>query len=259
MKYKVVLIGFFFYFGSIDSYTQEVEMSSIDAQEKQLQEMERTATLLTTTRKNKAAIIDEYSVLQEQIDQRKNLVETIQQQIDKSTNKMERSALAVDSLELELDKLEVEYATMIRQAFRSKMGNNELLFLFSAESFDQALKRWRYLQQYGEYRKNQIRLILDTQADLKKQINDLDRGKNQQEQLLKSEESQNKAIQEAIGTKSKLLNKLKKEERFIVSLLKEQKKAYEVLNQTLSSVILEDIATEKDDIDEVIELSLIHI
>jgi len=227
MKYKVVLIIFIFSF--------------------------RTATLLTATRKNKAAIIDEYSVLQQQIDQRENLVETLKQQIDKSTNRMERSALAVDSLELELEKLEIEYATMIRQAFRSKMGNNELMFLFSASSFDQAFKRWRYIQQYGKYRKNQIQLILDTQAVLKKQINDLDRGKDQQERLLESEESQNKAIQEAIGTKSKLLNKLKKEERFIVSLLKEQKKAYDALNQALSSVILEDIAMETDDIDELIE------
>ena len=250
MKYEVVLsslliLFFIFSLGEMNTYAQEE--SPIDAQEKRLKEMERTATLLTTTRKNKAAIIDEYYVLQEQIDQREKLTKTLQQQINKTTIKMERSALAVDSLELELDKLKIEYATTVRQAFRSKIGNNELMFLFSANSFDQAFKRWRYIQQYGEYRKKQIQQIMETQAVLKEQITDLDQGKYQQERLLQSEESQNKSIQEAIGAKTKLLNKLKKEERSIVSLLKEQKKAYEALNQALSSVILEDIATETDD------------
>lgn len=247
MKYKIALIVFIFYLGLMSSYAQEA--SPIDAQEKRLKEMERTATLLTATRKNKAAIVDEYYVLQQQIDQRGNLIKTLQQQINKATRKMERSALAVDSLELELDKLKIEYATTIREAYRSSVGNNEFLFLFSASNFDQALMRWRYIQQYGEYRKKQIRLIIETQTVLKEQIINLERGKSQQERLLISEESQNISIQEAIGTKSKLLNKLKKEERFIVSLLKDQKMAHEALNQALSSVIFEDIATDTDDID----------
>lgn len=257
MKYEVALskslliLFFIFSLGDMNTYAQEE--SPIDAQEKRLKEMERTATLLTTTRKNKAAIIDEYYVLQEQIDQREELTKTLQQQINKTARKMERSALAVDSLELEIDKLKIEYVTMVRQAFRSKIGNNELMFLFSANSFDQAFKRWRYIQQYGEYRKNQIQQIMEIQAVLKEQITDLDQGKYQQERLLQSEESQNKAIQETIGAKTKLLNKLKKEERSIVSLLKEQKKAYEALNKALSSVILDDIGIETNEIDDLIE------
>ncbi len=248
MKYKKVTVFFFFFsILLIDLYAQEI--SPIDAQEKRLKEMERTASLLTTTRESKATIIDEYYALQQQINQREKLIGSIQQEINKAANKMESSALAVDSLELEIDKLKIEYGTMIRQAFRSKISNNELLFLFSAGSFDQALKRWRYIQQYGEYRKKQIRLILETQSVLKEQIIGLEQGKSQQERLLQSEESQNIAIQEAIGTKSKLLNKLKKEERFIAALLKEQKIAHEALSQALSSVIFKDIGTETVDKD----------
>ncbi len=246
MKYEVVLFIFLISFYPIDLNAQEVDVSPIDAPEKRLKEIERTATLLTTTRKNKAAIIDEYYALQQQIDQGDEIIKKLQQQIYRATQKMERSALAVDSLELDIDKLELEYATMIRQAFRSKIGNNELLFLFSAESFTQVVKRWRYIQQYGEYRKQQIRQILDTQSALKKQIKDLELGKTKQERLLKSEASQYKAMQAAINTKSVLLNSLQKEERFIVSLLKEQKLAHEALSRVLSSVIIEDIDTEKD-------------
>ncbi len=247
MKYKAFLIIFLFSAILLDLYAQEV--STIDAQEKRLEEMERTATLLTATRKNKAAIIDEYYVLQEQIDQREKLTNSIQQEINYAARKMERSALAVDSLELELDKLKIEYDRMIRQAFRAKASNNELLFLFSSDSFEQALKRWRYMMQYGAYRKKQIRLIFETQAVLKEQISDLEKGKSQQERLLKSEESQNLAIQKAIGTKSKLLKKLKKEERFIAAILKEQKKAHEALNEALSTVIFDDIGPETSDTD----------
>ena len=244
MRYKVFPIFFIFSLIIIELCAQEV--SPVDAEKKRLKEMERTATLLKTTRKNKAAIIDEYYALQQQIDEGGTVIKKLQQQISKANNKMEMSALAVDSLELEIDKLKVEYTTMIRQSYRSKIGNNELLFLFSAESFTQALKRWRYIQQYGEYRQKQVRLILEVQSDLKRQINDLELGKIEQERLLKSEESQHQTIQTAISAKSELLDKLKKDERFIAALLKEQKEAHEALSQALSSVILDDISEEKD-------------
>ncbi len=248
MKYKVVaLILFFLVAVLLELPAQEVP--TIDAQENSLKEIERTATLLSATRENKAAILDEYYVLQEQIDQREELTNSIQQEINRAAKNMERSALAVDSLELEIDKLEIEYEAMIRQAYRAKINKNELLFLFSASSFEQALKRWRYMMQYGAYRKKQIHLIVETQAVLKEQIKDLEKGKVQQERLLQSEEAQNLAIQKAIGTKSKLLKKLKKEERFIANILKEQKKAHEALSEALSTVILKDIGSETNDID----------
>ena len=238
---KQILPILFIVFTFFANTTLQGQDAMTKDQARLLKEMQRTANLLNSTRKNKAAILDEFYVLQRQIEQRGQLIHSLEKRINRAAIKMERSAIAVDSLELDIEKLKVEYGGMIRQAYRSKMSNNELLFLFSAKSFSQALKRWRYLQQYDEYRKKQINLILETQMALKQQIRALEEGKEAQEQLLFSEESQKREMQVALSNKGILLTKLKKEENTIARLFDQQKMAHEALNQALVAVITADV------------------
>ena len=56
----------------------------------------------------------------------------------------------LDSLNADLVLIKNRYAGMIRYARRNQNLNNQLLFLLSAEDFNQAYKRFTYLKQYAE-------------------------------------------------------------------------------------------------------------
>jgi len=223
-----------------DAKDLEAERTSL------LKDIEQTSQLLNSTRKSQAAAIDEFYTIERQIDQRGKLIETLQSEIQTSTFTMEYSALMVDSLELEMKKLKEEYAAMIQQAFRSKMGNNDLLFLLSAKSFNQALRRWRYIKQYEEYRKKQITLILEKQRALKTQIRQLELDKNKQEELLLFEESQKVAVESELSYKGTLLARLKADEQQISLLLRQQKQAHERLDNAVVALIAADISQNED-------------
>jgi len=211
-----------------------------------LKNIEQTAKLLTTTRKSQAAVIDEFYTIQRQIDQRGQLINTLQKEIQTAAFTMEYSALVVDSLELEMGKLKEEYAAMIQQAFRSKMGNNDMLFLLSAKSFNQALRRWRYIRQYDEYRKKQLYLIIDKQTALKGRIRQLELNQYKQEELLLFEKSQKVAVESELSYKGTLLARLKEDEQQISLLLRQQKQAHERLNNAVAALIEADISLKDE-------------
>jgi len=239
------LLSYFCTFSSTILLAQDAE--ELEAERTSLlKDIEVTSKLLNSTRKSQAAVIDEFYTIQRQIGHREKLIGTLQKEIQTSALTMEYSALLVDSLELEMVKLKEEYAAMIQQAFRSKMGNNDLLFLLSAKSFNQALRRWRYIKQYDEYRKKQLYLILETQTDLKTQIRQLELNQYKQEELLLFEEAQKRAVESELSYKGTLLNRLKEDEQQISVLLNQQKQAHERLNNAVAALITADISEKEE-------------
>jgi len=214
--------------------------------EELLQEIKQNTELLDATQKTQAQVLDGYYALQHQLDRRAKLIKAIQKEIQSTDGAVEASAMAVDALEIEIEQLKSEYSTILRQAFRLKKSRNDLLFLFSATSFNQGLKRWRYLQQYKEYRKKQVQLILEKRANLNQKIQDLTDSKQQQERWLKEEINQTKIAKEELDLKGTIVGQLKREARAINRLLKEQRQAHQRLAQSVESTIASDLLNREE-------------
>ena len=56
---------------------------------------------------------------------------------------------------------------MVYAAYKARSGQSKLTFLFSAESFNQLLRRIDYLEQYSQARKKQVAQIIAVQDVLK--------------------------------------------------------------------------------------------
>jgi len=221
--------------------------------EELMEDIQRTTQLLTHTLKNQTDALDSYFALQRQLEQRAKLIQSIQSEITSIAADVEQSAIAVDSLEIEMSLLQEEYAIIMRQAFRQKKSRNDLLFLFSANSLNQALKRWRYLQQYQAYRKKQIQLLLEAKLVLQGKIKELSNNKSRQEQLLLAEENQIESTHEAMQLKGTLISQLRKEQSTINKLLEEQKQAHQWLSESISSAIKSDLDEKTENKSEIEE------
>ncbi len=210
-----------------------------------MQEIELTSSLLNETTRNRAATYDLYVTLQNQIVKRKQLVLTLRKEIQYTAENIERTQEVIAALESDTEQLKEEYAEMARRAYRFKLSNNHLFFLFSADDFNDAFQRWRYLKQYDEYRKKQAHLIMETQKTLEQKIENLELRKAEKETLLSSEVQQHRLLNKELEDKNKILQALRSDEKRLKKDLATQEKDRRRLDDSIKDIIRSEVAVKK--------------
>ena len=105
------------------------------------QQLETTENLLGQARRNRADASSQVGLLDQQIQLRKKLVRHHEATIRSLERSMRGTDTELQTLEGHVAALKNEYASMIQQAYRMKLGNNPLLFVFAAEARDVASGR----------------------------------------------------------------------------------------------------------------------
>ncbi len=217
-----------------------------DRRKRLVREIGLTTNLLNETTKNKEAAYDLFLTLQNQIHKRKQLVKTLREEVNYNAKNIKRTTEVIESLKTDIDDLKLEYGEMARRAYRLKLNNSGLFFLFSADGFNDAFKRWRYLKQYDQSRKKQANLIVETQLMLERKINNLENRIKEKEKLLQSEERQSKLLGQELEEKNQILKTLKSDESRLKKSLKSQEKDREGLDDAIKDIIRSEVAITKE-------------
>ena len=218
-------------------------------------EISYTNQLLEKVKKDKKQSVNYLKVLQKQIRNQNNLLATldnefksIDRQITKINEKIFKTKTDIENEEKRLKKLKAEYAKMIYNLHVKKTGRNDLVFIVSAKSFNQAYKRLAYLKQYTKFRQNQTFKIQQTKEVLKLKGESL---LKEEALLLNASIDKNKVIT-AKKDELNLLNKIQtekqeiskeliKSEKKIKKELKEKEKLRTLLDEEIRQVIEEEI------------------
>ncbi len=212
-----------------------------DKRKKLLKDIEQTSSLLKQTKEDKEATLSRYVTLQKQINKRKQLVETLQAEMQYLLENVERTATVVLALNEDTDRLKEEYTKIARHAYRQRLMHSKWLFLLSAKSFNDAFRRWQYLRQYDRYRQRQASLILDTQQMLLDKIKSLEDRKREKENLLGTEKRQSQMLGLEMEAKNRLLETLKGDESRLARDLEAKQVAATKLNNAIEKVIREEM------------------
>lgn len=210
-----------------------------------LVEIQETNDLLETTKRNKETTLDRFFALQAQIRRRQQLINNLREEIAFTDASIDRTNEVIEALNEDIKRLNLEYAAMLRAAYRMKLSNSYMLFLFSADNFNDLFKRWQYLRQYDKYRKKQARLIAETKQTLETKAEQLEKRKVEKEQLLVSQQKQKQLLGQELKDKDQLLNTLKKDESRLAGDLKEQQNAHQQLNDVIESFIRDEMADRR--------------
>ncbi len=208
---------------------------------KLLKEIRLTNKLLQNTTKNKETELNRYTTLQKQIKKREQLLSTLTEEINLNEERSKRTGDVIEALHRDIKQLKEEYATLAQQAFRQKMSNSTLLFLFSANGLNDGFRRWQYIKQYDAYRKKQAILIADTQNRLQKRNRALILQLEEKETLLCEQEDQIALMAIEMKTRNQLYKTLRKDEKRLKNTLAQQRKAEEKLNKAIENIILAEI------------------
>ena len=212
---------------------------------KLLQDIKIANQLLKTTTRNKETTLNRLYTLQSQINKREELVHLLTNELLFVDSNIVRTTNVVVALNEDIDALEKEYSEMARQAYRQKMNNSRLLFIFSSDGFNQAFRRWQYIKQYDRFRAKQTELILLIRATLSSKIELLESQKNEKETLLAEAEKQTALLVLEKKDKNKIISALKKDEKRIRKDITKKQRSHQNLNDAIEDVIRSEIALNR--------------
>ena len=209
-------------------------------------EISLTNKLLNETKKNKELTIDELLKLKSKINARVELISAINQEIKLVNKQISTNQNGITSLQKELEKLKQEYAKMIYYAFKNKSTHNKIMFVFSSNSFNQAYKRLKYIQQYSEYRKKQAESIVKTQQELKSKITELEKDKQEKSALLSLEYQEKQKLAVEQTEQESTVKKLQSKEQELLSNLRKKQEAERKLQKAIERIIEEEIRKARE-------------
>ncbi len=218
-----------------------------DKRKKLTKEIEITSKLLDKTKQNKSAVYERFVTLQNQIERREDLIQTIENEIVESENIITRNTGVIAALNEDVSKMRAEYGQILRTSFRLKALNNPLMFLLSAENLNQAYRRWIFLRNYNKYRVGQAEAIAFTQSILSKKIVSLGLEKTEKEQLLMEMQGQKGTLTTELTDKNTMLQTLSTDEAKLRSELEEKQKTKAALDNSIERTIAEE-ERKKDEI-----------
>jgi murein hydrolase activator len=239
----LIIIGLSLFF-SFNMSAQKRE--NLEAKRQQLlRQMDLTSQQYNQTKQSETATRDRLESLQSQIETREELVNTLRLEIDETEEIITRTEDVLNSLNDDIQRLRVEYATMMRRAYKSKMPNNALLYMLSANNFGEAYKKWQYFRQYDKYRKRQARLITETQKSLLSKNFLLETERQQKEKLAMTNEQQNQMLASEKTDKDRLIATLKDEENRLAGELKSQERKSQQINSAIQNLIEAEIEAKR--------------
>ena len=112
-----------------------------------LQQIEAKNQALGKTKKEKSAALIQLELLQDQIETREALINTLHEAVSETDKIIDRTEGVIISLNEDRERLRVEYGAMLRRAYKMKLPNNGFIYMLSASNFEESYKKWQYFRQ----------------------------------------------------------------------------------------------------------------
>ena len=207
-----------------------------------LKKIDNTALVLKETKKNKAATLSDLQLIDDQIADRQELINTIQQEVGQTDLTLSQLNNSITYLDSAVIQMKDQYGQLIKAAFRNKLLSNKWLQMLNAANINDAFVRWRYIQQFENYTRAKLKDLDIKQEELLLQKQELNAIKLSKKSLLETEKAQSTDLLNEKTLKNELLKGINKTESQLKKELAYQKTQSEKLNATIERIIQTEIA-----------------
>jgi len=138
--------------------------------EKAKKEIEITTRLLKETEKNKNASVEKLNILNQQIQSRQKYLQSLQNEISDLERGIGSASAQIRTLNAQLEELQKEYNQTLFTLYKVRSSYDQLIFILSAENYNQAYNRLKYLQYYSDYMIKQAQRIEQLQDSIQRRM-----------------------------------------------------------------------------------------
>ncbi|MDR2841187.1 MAG: peptidoglycan DD-metalloendopeptidase family protein [Paludibacter sp.] len=224
-------------------------VKDLEQQRKQtLQELETTNQILSETKKTQQSSMTKLNVITKNINERKKLIRNISTEISTLNDEMNRLTRETGKLNSKLTDLKNDYARLVEETHRHNNLYDRMLFVLSADDFGKSFRRFRYLQQFTEYRKEQVGRIEQVKTQLAQKNDSLEQHKKTKTDVILQQQQEATKLTQDQQKEKTVYNDLNRKRKQLESDLKAQQKKAAQLNNKIEQLIAEEIrkAEEKN-------------
>jgi len=233
---KKILLIFTLLIGTL--YLGAETVKDLQRQQQQIQQqIQQTNQMLQQTKKNETATVNKLNLINENIRSRKKLIQSINSEITTLNKDIRSLQVRRNDLQQQLEALQDDYARLVRQTHYADIQASPLLFLFSSQSFQQLIRRIRYLNEFTQYRKQQVARIRATQNEIDLQNELLQERRSTKKTALASQQREKDNLTRDERKQQKMLTDLKKRKTDLTAQLKKQQKKADELNRKIDDMI----------------------
>ena len=181
-------------------------------------------------------------VLNTQIDERQKNIEGIQKDIHGIDNNIGILTVQLQNLQSQLDEHKEKYIKSLQYSAKHHNVQENMMFIFSAESLTQLYRRMRFVKEYAAYQKAQGEIIKMKQQQIGEKNQQLKVVKGQKNTLLYKGQQEKKALEGQQGEQKKVVASLQQQQKTIQSVIAEQRQKDAELNKKIDALIAEEVA-----------------
>ena len=239
-KWIFLIFGLILLF-PLQGFSQKSKAQLEQEKRNALNKLEEAQKILEETEHKREVSVGQLNALNQQIIASQSVIGSITGEITIYNSELLELNEVIESLESDLDHLKKEYASMVYSSYKANFGLRNILFIFSAETFNQLLLRAKYMDQYTAARKKQLKLIQEVRGSHIDQIAALETKKLEKDELLNQELSQNKNLVTLRKKQNSLIKTLSEKESEIKQELKNRKKAIVRLDKLIANIVAAEI------------------
>ena len=193
-------------------------------QSKLMRELDRTRNQIRKINRKKTSTVRKLRLINREISLEKRYVNNLKRTINKIDRKIKKNIPKIKKTEKKIKSLQKEYEELIYYAYKTRNSRRKSMYIFSANSFTQAYKRFKYLQFFTDY----IQFVTD---DLKKHKDslmlynlELEKQKNKKNFLQEKKADEIIRLSSQQKNKKRLIRKLRKQRKRLLADLKRKRK-----------------------------------
>ena len=222
-----------------DKAKMERERQAIQSELKEIQ------SVYNKVKGEKKETLGQLTLLQRKMALQNQYVGNINKEVRLVTNEIYLSNVEINHLKHQLDTLKDQYARSVVYAYKNKSTYDYLNFIFSANNFNDALKRVSYLKAYRNYRETQVANIKETQQLIEQRRQQLMSKQNQKKTALQNQQQQLAVLEEQKKEKDVVVSKLKSKESELSKQITAKRKQDAKLKNSIAAIIRREIEARR--------------
>ncbi len=243
---KKILLPFFLFGFIVIGLAQPQDKTQLEKERQDIQrELQEIQGMYNKVKGQTKQNLAQLNMLKRKIDLQEQYISSINRELRNIDDDIYLSELEIYRLNKQLDTLKSQYAKSIVYSYKNRSNYDYVNFIFSASSFNDAIKRIAYLKSYRSYREKQVSTIQETQLLI---------AQRKKQQLVRKDQkniallSQTKQVQElAVQKKEKdvVVSELKSKEKELANQIASKKKRDRDLQNAITAIVRREIEAAK--------------
>lgn len=191
--------------------------------------------------KDKKASVSQLKLIEQKLRSRYAVINNLNDEVNLIDNSIFGNNREIYRLQKQLDTLRQQYAKTIEYSYKNRSSYDMLNFIFTATSFNDAVKRATYLKSYRKYRDEQVANINRTQKELAQRVEMLTANKQEKGKVLEEQNKQKSILEGEQKEKNQFVSRLKAREKEIEKEVAAKKKVERSLQNSIAAIIKREI------------------